>query len=139
MNEILLLDARINRGQFVLVGSRSCLGAPVFPVGFPGHEPILLVVDAFVDLPIERLEPFQFHGVQLLHRNVADLGPRAVLESVVIKKLASQKQGCREHPIHLRTAGCVYTDGRELAHPACQVVETEQNSGAGETRRREDL
>lgn len=76
VNEILFLNARINRSQFVmLVGSRSCLGAPVFPVGLPSHESILLIMDAFVDLPIERFKPFQLHGVQLVHWNVANLRP----------------------------------------------------------------
>lgn len=117
----------------VIVGSRRRLGAPGFPVGLPRHEPILLIVDAFVNFPIKPFQPIQLHGVQLCDRDVADLRPRAILESVVIKKLASQEERGREHSIHLRAAGRVDTGGRELAHPAGQIVETEQNGGAGET------
>lgn len=71
----------------------------------PRGEAILLLVDAIVDLPVEREEPLELKLVQFSHGNVADFGPRFVLESVIIQELASKKQSHCQHSIDLTAVG----------------------------------
>lgn len=87
-----------------LLRSSDCICAPGLPVATPRRESILLIVDTVVDLPVEGEEPLKFHFVQLGDGDIADFGPRLVLESVVIQELASQKESDSEETGHLATA-----------------------------------
>lgn len=122
-----------------LLSFEGRLGTPLLPVRAPRLEPILFVIDAIVDLPFEGKEPFEFHGVQLTHRNIANFGPGFVLESVIIQKLASQKQSDRKHAVNLATAGGVNLGGRKHTHPTREVVKTQEDGSAWETSRRQNL
>lgn len=86
-------DIRVDWRQFVtgLASPHGSLGTPILPVRQPGSESILLAVDALMKLPVKRKEPVKFHCVQFSNRNVADFGPRPVLEGVVVEELAAQK------------------------------------------------
>lgn len=110
-----------------LPSSSDCLCAPGLPVATPRRESILFIVDAVVDLPLECEEPLKFHFVQLSDGDVADFGPRFVLESVVIQELASQKESNGEEARHLATAGSVHASRRQHPHPRRQIVETQKN------------
>lgn len=84
----------VQRGQSLarLLGPNVGLSAPVVPVSAPRGESVLLVIDAIVDLPLEGEKPLEFQLVQFGDGDIADFGPRFVLESVVVQKLATQQQ-----------------------------------------------
>lgn len=134
-------DAGINWGKGMTGFLRSDRRPvpPLVPMGEPRRESILLVIDSIVDLPIKGEEPFEFHGVQLTHGEIADLGPGLVLESVIVQKLASQKQGHREHAVDLTTAAGVNLGGRQHAHPTSKVEQAQEDGGAREARRGQNL
>jgi len=85
---------RVNWGQGVarLIESHRGFGTVFLPLLRERSEPILLIMNPSMDLPLERKKPLQFHGVELRHRNVAHFGPRFVLEGIVIEKLAPRRK-----------------------------------------------
>ena len=99
----------------------------------------MLVVNSIMDLPFEGKEPVELHGVEFGDGNVADFGPRLVLEGVVVQELAPQQQGDGEHAVDLTAAGAVNLAGGQQAHAVGQVEKTQQDGGAGQTRRGQDL
>jgi hypothetical protein len=121
------------------MGLYGRLVPPFLPVGQPGSKPILLVVNALVDLPVKCKEPVELHGVQLTDGDVADLSPGFVLECVVVQELASQEQSHREHAIDLATTSSIHLGRRKHAHPARKVIQSQKDSGTRQTGRRENL
>lgn len=74
-----------------------CLFLVVVPMLDPHKEALVRIVHEAMDLPVEILEPLEFHAVQFMNRNVGDLGPGSVLECIVIEKLATEQKACRQH------------------------------------------
>jgi hypothetical protein len=109
---------------------------PFLPVGQPGSKPILLIMNALVDLPVKCKEPVELHGIQLTNGDVADLSPGFVLECVVIQEFASQEQSHREHAIDLATTSSIHLGRRKHAHPARKVIQSQKDSGTRQTGRR---
>jgi hypothetical protein len=115
------------------------LGTPSIPMRTPRSETILLVVDAVVDFPVKREQPFQFHVVQLGNGDAADLGPGFVLEGVVIEELTAQQKRNSQHAVDLATSWLVRPLGRQHTHAAGQVKQTEQNGGTWQASRGQNL
>lgn len=78
-------------------------------------------------------EPFRFQSIQLRYSNAADLGPRPVLERVVVEELAAQQQRNREQSPNLSFGGLEGTLRFASVYTLGQIVETEENGGAGKT------
>lgn len=126
-------------GRFLSAHGGGGLGTPHLPVGKPGRKTVMLVVNSIMNLPFEREEPVEFHGVEFGDGDVADFGPGLVLEGVVVQELAPEQQGDGEHAIDLAAAGAVDLAGGQQAHAVGQVEKTQQDGGAGQTRRGQDL
>lgn len=132
----------IDRGQGTargLINWSSRLGTVRLPVATPRSKTILVIIDSVVDLPVEGKEPFQLQRVQFSDRDAANFGPRFVLESVVVKELASEQKRNREEARHLATAGRVHARRGKHAHPRSQIVETQKDGRAWQTGRGQDL
>lgn len=115
------------------------LGTPQLPVGKPGRKAVMLVVNSVMDLPLKGEEPVELHGVEFGDGDVADFGPGLVLEGVVVQELAPEQQGDGKHAIDLAAAGAEDLAGGQQAHAVGQVEQTQQDGGAGQTRRGQDL
>lgn len=123
-----------------LVRPGVCLGTPGLPMGLPSHKPVLLVVDTFVKLPVERKKPIQFHRVQVRNWDAANLRPRTVLEGVVVEELAAKDKRDREHTVELagRSRGLHFSRGKHT-DTSGQVVESQEDRGAGQAGGGKDL
>lgn len=81
-----------------------------------------------------------FQSVELGDGNTAHLRPGAVLEGVVVQKLAAkQKRDCQHAPdltLRNRVGRVVLLEGVDALR---KVVHAKENGALGETRRREDL
>lgn len=87
----------------------------------------MLIVDAAMNLPLKREEPVNFQGIQLSDRDAADFGPRLVLEGIIVKELASQKEGDSEPAGQLAAARGVHPSRRKHAHPRSQIVQAQKD------------
>jgi hypothetical protein len=91
----LSIDGRNERSEPLAanLGSLSLLHLlPITPVLEPSLV-ILAEIKVDVESPSHRLNPFKLKSVELGNGNAADLRPGTVLERIVVKELASQKQG----------------------------------------------
>lgn len=111
---------------------------PVPPVLQPSII-VLALIHVDVKAPADGTEPLVFQSVELLHRYAADLRPGLVLKCVVIQKLASKKQGDRDHSPRL--AGCIAGVARGCHHVDSfrKVVHPKQDGGAGQACRCQNL
>lgn len=114
-------------------------GLPLLPALEPGAV-VLAPIQIDVEIPVDCSQPLVLKRVQLLHTDAADLGPRAVLERVVVEELASEEKGGRQHAPDLSLG-----DGRTLTTKAHHVdslghvVHSQKNGRARQPSRRENL
>lgn len=111
---------------------------PFLPVRQP-RLVVLALVEIDVESPINGVQPLIFQSVQLLDWDVADLGPRLVLEGVVIEEFAAQHQSNRHHSPNLTLRVGLLAGVAHHVDSLRQVVHAEQDGGAGEPGRGEDL
>lgn len=107
---------------------------PLGPIVEPGIV-VFALVQIDVENPADGSQPLVFQSVQIANWDATDLRPRLVLESVVIKKLASEKKSDgQETPNLALVLDC--TSGHHV-DALGEVVETEQNGSPGKTSRRQ--
>lgn len=82
---------------------------------------------------MDALHPLTLQLVQLTNGNAADVGPRTVLESVVVQELAAQKKGNSQQApdVALRQGNLVAVDHVHHVDALGKVVHAQQN---GRTR-----
>ena len=100
----------------------------------PAVQPSIIVlapVQIDIEAPTDRTEPFLLQGVELLDGNTTGLGPRTVLERVVIKKLAAKEQADGQHSPDLTLGRLQRTSGGQHVRSLGEVVHAEKDCGAG--------
>jgi hypothetical protein len=101
LDAVMAVNIRLDGGQLLhlLHFGKLCLFLVSVPVTDPHEKALVFVVHHSMDLPVKVGQPLQLHHVQLVNRNAAHFSPRSVLESVVVKELAAEKQACCKHTI----------------------------------------
>jgi hypothetical protein len=134
------VDGRDHRSGSLAIGLGLALLQllPLTPVLEPGLV-VLAAVEVDVKAPAHRLDPIKLKCVEFSHGNAADLGPGAVLERVIVEKLAAQEERDGEVSPNLSLGGLVVTLGLHRVDPLGEVVHAKEDSGAGQPRRSENL
>lgn len=117
---------------------RHCLGhlLAVHPI-VPAVQPRVVVFAALqvdVEVPLDVAEPLRLQLVQFRHRDARNLGPRAVLEGVVVEELAAEEQGDGQHAPDLSFVGMERGDPLQAIDALRQVVHSEEDRGLGQAR-----
>src|SRR5271155_5050786 len=107
-----------------------CLFLICVPVFDPHEETLILVIHWPMNGPVETFEPLQFHGVQVLNRNAADLSPRSILERIVIKEFASKEETGCQHAVDGAGRLGIVASRRNLLHARCEVEQAKHDGRA---------
>lgn len=135
------LDVGVDGGE----GSEAFQGSTALEVLLlkpvaPVLEPRVVVgalIEVDVQVPRNRFQPLVLEGIELGDGNATDLGPRSVLEGVVVQELAAQEETNGQHPPHLTVRGLEPACGIEHVDATREVVHAEQDSGGGQSGRGE--
>ena len=94
VDRVAAVNVGLKRSQFLQLLDFGELGLLFvgMPMVHPQEEAFLVIVHHAVNFPVEIGEPLQLHHIELSYRDTADLGPRAVLERVIVKEFASEKE-----------------------------------------------
>lgn len=110
---------------------------PLAPALQPGVV-VLALVEVDVQIPRNRVQPLVLEGVQFRDGNTADLGPRSILEGVVVQELTPQEEADGQHSPHFTVGRLEATRGVEHVDSTREVVHSEEDGGGGEPGRREE-
>lgn len=135
------LDGSDQGSDPLAVGHRLGHLLAVHPVT-PAVQPRVVIFAALqvdVEVPVNATKPVRLELVQLRHRDTRDLGPRAVLERVVVEELAAKEQGDGQHPPDLSLMRVEGTQLLQAIDSLRQIIHSEENRSLGQTCRRQDL
>lgn len=135
------LDGGDEAGQSLPAGQGLCHLLASHPLGPIIHPRIVVLAALQVDVeaPSDAHEPLSLQLVQLGDRNARHLGPRSVLEGVVVEKLAAEKQSDGQHPPDLSLDGMEGSEGLQAIDSLGEVVHAKQDGGLGQAGGRQDL
>lgn len=116
------------RGE-TLEGGRTLevlLIEPVLPTLPPGIV-VFTLVKVDIQLPVDLSQPLVFELIQFRHTDTTDLGPRTILECVVVQEFTSKKKTNGQHSPNFAVTRLESGIKIQLVHPSCQVIHSKKD------------